>query len=146
MNKRWIASIGFCSLALACARLGAKSLWLDEAVSAEYAGFGLRSGIPHVLRYDPNSVLYYAGLSVWVKLFGDSEVAIRLPSALFFAITSIFIYLIGTRLFTRSSGLLAAALFTLNATAMSFAQMARGYALLACLVTIASWLFHGPDS
>src|SRR4029079_4732359 len=73
-------------LALRLYRLGAQSLWLDEGATwAEVTGrtgkgwLALRG---ELFSKDAAYPLYHIMLKVWVGLVGDSEWALRLPSAL----------------------------------------------------------------
>ena len=121
--------------------IDAKSVWLDEAVSIEYALGGPRNVLTGIALEDPNMSFYYALLSVWAKLVGPSEMAMRLPSAICAALTAPLVYLLGERFFGRRAGLIAGTLFALNAFIVEFGQTVRGYALLTLLVTAATWLF-----
>ncbi len=118
--------------------LGSKSLWLDEATSVGYAMLGPRIVLSDLVQRDPNMALYYLLLSLWVKLFGSGEVAVRLPSALCAALTAPVTYLIGRRLFDRRSGVLAGLLTGAGAFVVSYGQTARGYTLLVLLLCLAT--------
>ncbi|HEY1013352.1 MAG TPA: glycosyltransferase family 39 protein, partial [Herpetosiphonaceae bacterium] len=134
---------GLAALALRLHRLGAQSLWLDEGGSWHEAtqrswGFLLaelwspRSGYP----------LYHLLLKGWVALFGDSEIALRLPSALAGALLVSAVYLLGARLHGRRLGGLAAALLLANPFALWQAQDAKTYSLVmlaAALSLLALW-------
>src|SRR5580704_16482027 len=63
--------------ALASFRLGTKSMWLDEAVSADHARLGLHGLWTVVSHTDPNMGLYYVLLHFWVRVFGYGEAAVR---------------------------------------------------------------------
>lgn len=121
--------------------LGSKSMVLDECASAAYARAD-RIELIHVLvRSDPNMSLYYVLLNFWVRVFGDSEAALRVPSALFGALTVPAFYLLGRRLFGATAGLVAGLLLALNPFMVRYAQTARSYSLLALLITLSSIFF-----
>src|SRR5256885_855396 len=67
--------------ALRLAALGSESLWYDEAfawawVQQPHAALW---GPPAAI--EPNPPFYYSLLRAWRQLFGDSEAALRAPSA-----------------------------------------------------------------
>lgn len=135
------AALAGLTFVLGLVRSGNKSLWFDEAVSAEFAGRTLRGLLPEITGGDPNMAFYYALLNLWRRLFGDGEVALRSLSALAAAGAVTALFVLGTRLFGPRAGLFAAVLLAFNAFLIEYAQMARGYTLLALLVTLSSWRF-----
>jgi mannosyltransferase len=128
-------------LALGFAHLGAKSVWLDESISV---GQATKQGVWVTLtgRGD-NMGLHSFLLHVWIKAFGESEIAIRSLSVFFAALCVPAVYLAGRRLFDRRAGLVAAVLLAPNAFFVQWAQQARGYTLLILLVTLSSYFFLG---
>lgn len=66
--------------------------------------FGVKHG-------DMHPAFYQVLLWLWVRVFGDSEFAIRSTSLLFYCLNSFLIYRIGTKHFSRFSGLLLQALY-----------------------------------
>jgi mannosyltransferase len=123
------------------AYIGAKSIWLDEATSVQYATMTLRALRYQVMGGDPNMGFYYVLLNLWVWIFGTSESAVRGLSALCATLTVPVIYALGTRLFGRRAGIVAGVLFALNAFIVHYAQTTRSYALVVLLVTVSSYLF-----
>lgn len=61
---------------------------------------------------DMHPAFYQVLLWLWVRVFGDSEIAIRSTSLIFYVLTSGLIYRIGIRHFSKFSGLLLIALYT----------------------------------
>ena len=120
--------------------LGHKSFWLDEIASVAIS----RRPAPafwHFLWHDEgNMALYYVLLKPWLH-FGYGESAVRLLSVIPGVLSIPLMYALGTRLFGRQQGLLAAALLAFNACAISVSQEARAYSLLVLLVLLSSWLF-----
>jgi uncharacterized membrane protein len=60
-----------------------RSVWLDEANTALIANESLKQIVSSLSR-DVSPPLYYFLLSGWVRLFGNSEIVLRLPSVLFY--------------------------------------------------------------
>lgn len=66
--------------------------------------FGVKHG-------DMHPAFYQVLLWIWVRIFGDSEFAIRSTSLIFYCLNSFLIYRIGIKHFTRFSGLLLQGLY-----------------------------------
>src|SRR3954447_23477920 len=83
-------------LALRLYRLGAQSLWLDEGGTwsevTGRTGKGWLALFGELWSKDAAYPLYHILLKVWVTLAGDSEWALRFPSALAGALTLTVLY------------------------------------------------------
>jgi mannosyltransferase len=127
------------AVALRLYGLGSESLWFDEAWS-----FKISQMDPWQILFstpeDNNPPLYYLILHYWVLLTGDSEFAIRLPSAIASALAVPLIYGVGRMLFGRPAGLMAALILSLSAYQIRYAQEARAYSLMTFL-SLASFYF-----
>jgi mannosyltransferase len=129
------------ALAASCLSLDAKSVWLDEATSIQYAVLGMRDLVWNVVYSDPNMSFYYALLNVWASVAGTSETAMRLPSAISAALTAPLVCFLGAKLAGRWTGIVAGVLFALNPFVLEYAQQVRGYTLVTLLVTASTVLF-----
>ena len=114
-------------------------LWADELFTVYWSqldpGFLLGRGA----QIETNPPVYFLLMHAWMRLFGTSELAVRLPSTLF-SVASVFLtYSLCLRLFERRTALLAGALAALEPTAIYYAQEARAYAFLGCSETLALW-------
>ncbi|MCF3132583.1 glycosyltransferase family 39 protein [Streptomyces olivochromogenes] len=83
---------------------------------------------------------YYLLLHLWVSLFGDSVISMRLPSVLAASGAASVVSLIGNRLFGSRAGILAGILFALVPAVSRYAQEARSYALVILLAALATLL------
>jgi len=118
-----------------------RSLWLDEAYSANIARLGW-TDILSALKADTHPPLYYLLLAGWTRLFGESEIALRSMSALFYFLTIPTLYaIVRTAGGCRDAALLAAFLFLVGKPAIAHAQNARMYSLL-CLITALTYLAY----
>ncbi|MEA2468829.1 MAG: mannosyltransferase, partial [Thermoleophilaceae bacterium] len=126
--------------ALRFATLSTQSFWLDEAIAINSARLDLGGMIDSLARTEGNPPLYFLLLDGWMRLFGDSEAAVRSLSALFGTATIVLAFEIGRRLATPRIGLVLAALVAFNPLLVWFSQEARPYALLV-LLSGASFLF-----
>jgi mannosyltransferase len=120
--------------------LGSKSLWFDESISIGIA----RSNWPtlfHIIAHgEANMSLYYILLHFWTFL-GSSEFIVRSFSAIFAVLTVPIVFALGSRLFNKWVGLLAALLLTINPFFIQYAQEARSYSLVLFLVSLSSLIF-----
>jgi mannosyltransferase len=121
--------------------LGRNSFLYDESVTAAISRGSLRSIYGVARDAEPNMGGYFALMHFWRAIFGDSEVALRSISVLAIALTVVFVFAIGRRLFDERTALLAGALFAIAPFGVTMAQFARSYGLVVLLVTIATYLF-----
>jgi mannosyltransferase len=126
---------------LAAFRLGTKSMWLDEAVSADHARLGLHGLWTVVSHTDPNMGLYYVLLHFWVRVFGYSETAVRSMTVVLAGMAVPVMALLGKRLFGRTCGLIAGLLLALSPFFVQYEQTARSYAVVVLLVLLSSYFF-----
>jgi mannosyltransferase len=116
-----------------------RGFWLDETFSATIS----QDAFSRPFRINGESgiymLLYFVLLHFWMAL-GDSEFVIRSLSVVCSVATVPFTYALGSRLFGRKAGLIAAGLLALNAFHIRYAQEARTYALVTLLSTISTWL------
>ena len=114
-----------------------KSLWLDELVTLQIASrsawdiITLRGG-------DPHPPLYYLLMHYWVRL-GQTELILRLPSALSGVLSVLLLYVLMRRWGQRWAALTAALLLAIAPMHVWYSQEARMYALV-CLWGLASVL------
>lgn len=136
-----IVALTVLAFAAASYRLGAKSLWADEAASASHARLGLSGLWTVVSSSDPNMGLYYALLHVWVRLFGDTDTSLRAMSVLLGGLAVPIVAVLGRRLCGRASGLAAGLFLALAPFFVHYEQTARSYALLVTLIALSSYFF-----
>jgi len=128
--------------ALRLFRLGTKSFWLDEAISAVLAQVDRHVFVGSIIHRQANMVLYYVLLRGWIRL-GDSEFVIRCFSVVTGVAAIPAIYLLGTRLFGPRAGRVAALLLSAHAFHIRYSQEARAYSLSMLLAVMSSLLFLG---
>lgn len=144
-NERWWqlvpAAVGTFALALALIRLGWRPLSYDEGVTVESASYPL-GGIWNLARgTEAPHAAYYVLLKPWLAAFGTTDWVVRLPSAVFGALTAVATTLVGTRLFGRWAGLMAGLALATAEYFVGWSQQARSYALSAFLATAATYAF-----
>jgi mannosyltransferase len=131
-----MAGLVVAGFALTLFRIGAESVWYDEAVSIRYATVDPATAAELIVGRDTNGVLYYGLLRAWVVLVGDGEGAVRALSAAVAVATLPVTYLLGARLGGRFVGFGGAVLLSGSAMFVSYAQEARMYALVMFLATV----------
>ncbi len=116
-----------------------QSLWLDEAINVlATKNYSFLSLITEYSKGDFHPPGWFIILWFWTKLFGYSEIAIRIPSVIFGVISIYVTFLIGKKLISKEVGVIAALLLCLNPLHIYYSQEARMYAMatLAVLVNI----------
>ena len=119
--------------------LGDRGLWFDEVMSVRISRHDLSHLFQTLRAREINMALYYVLLHFWLKM-GSSEAFLRSMSVVSSVATIPFTFAIGSRLFGRTVGLIAAWFLAVNAFHVRYAQEARAYALFALLATISTYL------
>jgi uncharacterized membrane protein len=136
-----LVAIFVAGLALRLYGLGSESLWWDEVYAISTMAQPGPLEIIRLSSTDNNPPLFYLILHYWMLLAGDSAFSVRLPSAIAGALAIPVMYRIGTLLFDRSAGLLAALILALSAYHVRYAQEARTYGLMAFLTLLSFYFF-----
>ncbi len=147
-SRYWILCvlIGGVALAFNLFRLGSKSMWFDEVLSVERARQSLPVLWQIIFATQPNMAFYYIFLHFWLgftSLLGlnPTEFVVRFPSAIFAALSSVMIFLLGRRFLGLAAGLVGASLYLLNDLELVYAQETRSYALQLLLICITWYAF-----
>jgi 4-amino-4-deoxy-L-arabinose transferase-like glycosyltransferase len=143
-TQYWIPCIAIGAIALACNlfELGKQSMWFDEILSVERARQSFPVLWQIIFATQPNMALYYIFLHFWLSLtsllgLNPTEIVVRFPSAVFAALSSMVIFLLGRRFLGFIAGLVAAALYLFNNLQLVYAQETRSYALQLFLICVA---------
>ncbi|MBW3020010.1 glycosyltransferase family 39 protein, partial [Candidatus Woesearchaeota archaeon] len=110
-------------------------IWVDEAISLNYAQQPLMKGIELTLN-DVHLPIHNIMLHFWP---GDSLISARMLSVLFGVLTVFMIYLIAKELFDEKTGLIASFLYSLSTLAIYYSQEARVYSLLTFAVCLSMY-------
>ena len=125
--------------------LGEESLWNDELNSWGLATSG--DGFAGVLANIPRNGVgvhppgYYLLIHVTAQYLGESEWALRFPSALAGLLSVFATYLLGRRLYSWREGLVSALLMAVSWTPVYYSQEARMYSLLLLFATLATYFW-----
>jgi len=126
------------ALALRIYNLDVRDIWLDEAFTWNQVRMSF-SGMLDSVTNDVHPPLYQTLLWVIVSLFGDSIIALRMPSVVFSMIAVVLTYLITLRLASSRAALIAMGFAALSTFQLWYAQEARMYSLTAAL---SLWSFY----
>lgn len=114
-----------------------QSLWLDEAINVVAArNFSFWGMITQYAIADFHPPGWFMILWTWGKVFGYSEIAVRMPSVIIGVLTIYVTYLLGKKLISKNVGLVAAGLLAINPLHIYYSQEARMYALATLAVAV----------
>ena len=110
-------------------------LWLDEAQTVAIARLPF-GDLAEGLRHDGAPPLFYAMLHVWIRLFGDGDLAVRFLPGLFSVAALPLIWVAGRRLGGRTVAWSALILMAASPFAVRYATEVRQYSLVVLLVLV----------
>lgn len=119
--------------------LGQSSVWHDEGYTMMLSAMPLAEIIERTGR-DVHPPLYYLAIHTWSLIFGTSEIAVRGFSLVCGVGCVALIYVLVRRLMNERAGRLAALMVACGPFVIRYSQEARMYALVALLVTAASYV------
>jgi uncharacterized membrane protein len=119
-----------------------QSVWRDEAFSVWIANGSLKDVITRTSG-DFNPPLYYALLNIWMKLFGNSEIAARSLSVLFFLLFLVVVYKFSFVLFKdRHHSIFTTTFAALTPMLLYFAFELRMYSAFYFWVTLSTYFLY----
>jgi mannosyltransferase len=119
-----------------------ESLWYDELLSWRRSSYDtLSQVINEGVRGGVHPPGYLCFLHFVQKGWGDSEWILRFPSALCGVLSIPVIYLLGTSLYTKREGLIAAALMAVLWCPVYYSQEARPYSMLLLATMLAAYFW-----
>jgi 4-amino-4-deoxy-L-arabinose transferase-like glycosyltransferase len=115
-----------------------QSIWLDEAFTI----YNSQQSLSYILDQKGNTPpLYYLLLHFWIHINGNSEFSARLLSVLTGTTAIFVIYVLGSLIFNKRTGIYAALLLAISPIHIYYSQEARPYSLLF-LVALLSIFFY----
>ena len=119
-----------------------QSLWFDELMSVTWSAPKLSfAKIISIYQGDPHPPLFPLLLHYWMVIFGYTEWAARLLTALIGCGSIYSIYLLGKECFNKQTGLVASAVIALNYFNLYYSHEVRSYILLFLLTTLSYTFF-----
>jgi uncharacterized membrane protein len=116
--------------------IGNESLWADEGWSFYRGTMSIGALLNDLFFNENNPPVYYVFINIWIKIAGDSEIAIRLPSAIFGIILIYCNFRIGELLYDKTVGLWFSFITAISLFFIEYSQEARVYMLFALLASL----------
>ena len=141
-NYLWLYFIVvvLCNLVFKLPYLEYSSFWYDEIISVQSASLDF-GHIKHVSEWDKNPPFYYYCLSVWIKLFNDSEFCVRLLSVIFSALAGGILFVFSNKHFNKTTAIVVSFLYLSSNILFFYSHEARAYSLAVLLALLSSYLF-----
>lgn len=117
-----------------------ESLWYDEVL---YATRQTVSSLSDLWRFStnlPSAPLYRILMFLWNTVFGENELAVRIPSLVFGIASILLTYVIADRYGSRRTAILAALLLCLSPVHIWYSQEATPYAMALCFLLSAVYV------
>lgn len=119
-----------------------QSLWFDELMSVTWSAPKLSfAKIISIYQGDPHPPLFPLLLHYWMIIFGYTDWAARLLTALIGCGSIYSIYLLGKESFNKQAGQIASAVIALNYFNLYYSHEVRSYILLFLLTTLSYTFF-----
>lgn len=116
-------------------------LWRDEGLFLFVARSESLGAMMDFLRYhESHPPLFYLLMRGWLNISGDTDAAALIPPIVFGAALVPAIFAVGSSLFSRRVGLLAALLATLSPALAEQSAVARPYSLLPLLALVSTYM------
>lgn len=116
------------------------SLWLDEFGTLWVVEGTFSELVRRVHTFQGQSMFYYSLTWIFVRLFGESELVLRIVPLILGVGTTYGIYMVGSSLWGKNAGLLAASFFWIAPAIVQASTDARPY-MLALLMAVL--MFYG---
>lgn len=120
--------------------LTAQPISHDEPFTIYHAQFDLNNLVDYLKNYN-NPPLFEILIHFWIKLFGVSELSVRILPMLFSSLSVLFIYKIGKSFFDEVTAVVSSALFTFSVMQIWYAHDCRVYSLFLLLTLSSFYLF-----
>ena len=117
------------ALVLRVIQLDYQPLWWDEGYSVFFATRDFLTMLARTA-VDIHPPFYYVLMQIWILLFGQSVVILRLLSVVIGIATIPLIYIVGRQLFSPRVGLIASLLLAVSPLHVYYSQEVRMYGLL----------------
>ena len=132
-----LAMIALCLVAADIRLATNRGLWVDEAISVRQAQLPFAQMIAGLRNTDVHPPLHHTMLWITVRLFGTSELAVRLPSLIAGVALVPAMAWSGRVIYDRRTGWVAAALSCVAPFCVWYSQEARMYALFMLFAVLA---------
>lgn len=136
-DRAWMLGILLLGLLVRLFRIDHQPFWLDEALTSQRVHLGV-SGLINDSFTNRHMPTYFLLLQL-ISQFGNSDAWLRIPSALFGAMSAGVVFAMARRMGGRGAGIVAGLLMALSPLQVQYGQEARSYTLVTLLITVALW-------
>ncbi len=143
-----LALLTAAALGLRLIHLTRLQIFVDEAATWWFARLTAAGRLAEQITLEPTPPLYYGLVGLLMRLFGESDLVMRLPSAVFGAATVPAVFFLGRAMVGRRAGWIAALVLAFHPLHVFYSREARVYPLLllwAILLVLALWRALGND-
>ncbi len=119
--------------------LDQNNIWYDEGYLLIASGY---FNIPELNSTIINPPLYYILMKFWIKLFGVSELSLRLPSAIFSSAALLVFFALAKKMFNKNTALFALFFIALSPFHLWYAQEATSYAQTMFFGLLSTYFFY----
>lgn len=117
------------------------SVWYDELSSTRVVLGSVRA-LMFVIATDAHPPFYAVVMFVWIRVFGDSEISIRIFPMICGLLTIVLTARLAVAYGGPRAGPVAAFILAISPPHIWYSQEARQYSFLLLLVTSCTWAFH----
>lgn len=135
-----IALIFLINISFKLINLTHEPIWYDECFSIFYSQ-GSIDEILNVSKWDINPPFFNLFLHTWVKLFGTSELTMRLVPAILSSLTGVVLFLFLKKYAGFRAAITGSVLYLFSNISFIYAQEVRGYSLILLISLLSIWLF-----
>lgn len=122
--------------------LGIQSFWFDELCTIAFISYkSIQATLAYILLLDVHPPIYLLLMKVISKIFGISEISMRLPSAIAGIMSIFFMYFMTRKIFNKSIAASATIMLALSGSAIYYSQEARSYSILLLFSIISTLLW-----
>ncbi len=133
-----VAAIALGGLALRL--IATRGIWLDEAISIHQAQMPLGDMLTNLRTTDVHPPLHHILLWGTVRVLGDGELAVRIPSLIAATAMIPVLYSAARDIYDKRAGFAAATLAAVAPFAVWYADEARMYALFMLFALLSLWM------
>lgn len=147
-NAPFLTAILVVAIAARLAGIASRPLWYDEAFSVLFSEKGPATMLVSTLSStrggaaEEHPLAYYLMLWEWMRMFGESLIAVRLLSVLGGVLLVGSVYLLASDLLGNPTALVAAAIAALSPFQVHYGQEIRMYVFLALWLLLATYAYH----
>ena len=111
-----------------------RSLWFDEVVYGTHITLKNFSSLIGATLYDTPAPFYRVFMFLWIRIFGDSEISVRIPSLVCGVLSIFLVYLIVSKFAEKKTALLTCLLLCLSPVHIWYSREAVPYSLFSFFV------------